>query len=133
MLRPISLAALIVACGACAQHPKSIKPTLISPAEYAGRSCQELNDAQLAAWKRKEDVRKPLKSAAEDMPFFGAAVQSSDLRAEFADLEGRLQAIQFAAFAHDCEIDSIEELKAAYGLDGREKPRWPSDNPRVSP
>lgn len=131
-MRRLSLVMMCVMAAGCAQHPKSIKPTFVSPAKYVGYTCEQLDALQLAAWKRKEDVRKPLKSAAEDMAFLGAALQSSDLRSEFSELEGRLQAIATAAFKLDCQITAEEGLKAAYGLDGRDKPQWPSLNPRVT-
>lgn len=127
---------VVVSCalGGCAtgvEHPKSIQPAMISPSEYANFSCDQLKTVQVAAWKRKEDVRIPLKSAAEDFRFLALTHEYSEQKHEFSDLLGRLQVIQMVAFKKDCTIDTVDDLQRAYSLDGIERPRWPSPNPKV--
>ena len=124
-------ASALVGCATGVEHPKSIQPAMISPSEYANYSCDQLKTTQVAAWKRKEDVRIPLKSAAEDFRFLALTHEYSEQKHEFSDLLGRLQIIQMVAFKKDCTIDTVEDLKRAYSLDGVERPRWPSPNPQV--
>ncbi len=127
----IAASCLMVGCAGLAEHPKSIQPTIISPSEYASYSCDALKATQLAAWRRKEDVRVPLKSAAEDFGLPAFTHEHAEQKHEFSELLGRIQTIQMVAFQRGCEIDTIDDLKRAYSLDGIERPRWPSQNPKV--
>jgi hypothetical protein len=115
---------LISAC--VVPHPKSIKPMSISPVEYVVKSCEQLNTDQMTAWKRKEDLRIPLKRAAEDFPILGGTSGHAKNESEYSEMLGRLDAIEMAAFKNDCSIKSIDQLKAEYSLDGRTRPSWPS-------
>lgn len=119
-------AACILATGCAAPHPKSIRPMSISPEEYRGYSCEAMNAEQLALWKRKEDLRIPLKRAAEDFPLFGGTHSHAEIEREYAEKLGHLKAIETTAFAHECRISTEEELKAEYGLDGKTRSSWPS-------
>lgn len=107
-------------------HPKSIRPMSISPVEYAEKSCEQLNIDQMDTWKRKEDLRIPLKRAAEDFPILGGTSGHAKTESQYSEMLGRLDAIEIAAFKNDCSIKSIDELKSEYSLDGKIRPSWPS-------
>jgi len=127
MLKPRLFTTCIFIVSACAApHPKSIKPMTISPTAYDGWTCEQLTEEQLNLWKRKEDLRIPLKRAAEDIPLFGGTHTHATIEREYAEKLGHLQALDLAAYKHDCSVRSQDELKALYGLTGEIRPRWPS-------
>lgn len=127
MLKSCIFTACILFVSACAApHPKSIKPMSISPTTYDGWACEQLIDEQLALWKRKEDLRIPLKRAAEDIPLFGGTHTHAEIEREYAEKLGHLHALELAAYKHDCRVRTQDELKRLYGLDGETRPRWPS-------
>jgi hypothetical protein len=98
----------------------------ISPVEYAEFTCEELSAHQLANWKRKEDLRIPLKRASEDIPLLGGTDYHAKIESEYAEKLGRLNAIEMVAFKNDCKIATYDELKTEYSLDGKVRPSWPS-------
>ena len=51
-----------------------------------------------------------------------------EIESEYAEMLGRLNAIELVAFKNDCEVLTTEQLRAEYGLDGRVRPTWPSKN-----
>jgi len=131
MLRQITTVVSLIALSGCAvavQHPKSIAPMSISPTEYDGMPCAELNDEQLSIWKRKEDLRIPLKHAAEDFALLAGTREYSEIKHEYSEKLGRLKALEMAAYKHDCKVRTSDELKAEYGLEGKVRASWPSRN-----
>lgn len=120
------LAGAILASACVGPSPKSIRPMSISPTEFAGFSCDELRNTQMLDWKRKEDLRIPLKRASEDIPLLGGTDYHAQIEREYAEKLGRLNAIEMAAFKNDCQTATVDELKALYSLDGSTKPSWPS-------
>ncbi len=128
----ILFSGLAAGCALSVDHPDSIVPMMVSPSTYAGSSCDALRAAQIAVWRRKEDVRIPLKRAAEDFRILAGTAEYGEQKHEFANLLGRLQAIETVAYSKQCELATVEDLKRAYGLDGKERPSWPSKNPPIS-
>lgn len=120
----ISSGALLASCAA--PHPKSIKPMSISPEEYRGIDCDTIREEQLARWMRKEDLRIPLKHAAEDLPLLAGTHAHGRIESEYSENLGRLDAMEVAAYADRCELRTRDELKALYSLDGETRPSWPS-------
>jgi hypothetical protein len=100
----------------------------ISPNEYDGKTCDELVIEQMRVWRRAEDLRIPLKRAAEDFPLLAGTNKHAEIESEYSEMLGRLRAVELVAFRDKCKILSSDELKEEYGLDGRVRSSWPSTN-----